>query len=196
MTKIVDYIVRAIARLLMQFKSSPKLKGLVSVLAGQAQEIEDALWDTQESVRDINIAYGATLTRIGQLIGAPARGLYTDAQYRPILQATIIANNTAGSAADIYAISKFLVLPWAVAGQPRITEDARAVYEISANPRASIVNTTEDAIRLSRMLNDVSAAGVRAIVHSQPQTEALSFAFAGGTGLGFGAGDLVAAYDK
>lgn len=193
--QIVDHANRALDRVITQFRESAFFKGLLTALSAEAQEVEDALWGLMQAYRTVSVATGTTLDNIGKLVGAPARGTKTDTQYRNRINAQIIANLGSGDFDSIYEISKLIVSAWAVSGQPKITEHLGA-YEIAANPRGTIINSDAEARELAILLNDISAAGVRGIVISQQVDEDDAFAFDGGTGLGFGAGDFTGAYDK
>lgn len=194
--KITDHVTRAVDRLVSQFQNSGFLKGTASVLAGEAQALEDGLWDMLQAIRSVAVATGTTLDSIGALVGTPVRGGKTDTQYRNRVNTQIIANRSSGDAVSIYAVARQGVIAWNVPNQPRIRENFPGVYEIAAEPRGSISNDDTDARELAVLLNGASSAGVRAIVISIQVAPALAFAFDGGTGLGFGAGDFTAAYDQ
>jgi hypothetical protein len=192
--KIIDHVARAMSRLSQAFKKSTGLLSLVRVFVGQVQAAEDALGPLT-AVRDPAVAEGAVLDGIGALVGAPARGTKTDAAYRARIAAQAQANRGFGGADIITTISRYVVAPWAVAGNPRITESVGA-YEIACSPRGTIVNNIADAHELAVTLNANRASGYRAIVISQHQSNATSFGFLGGGALGFsGAGLFVGAYE-
>lgn len=195
-TQITDHVNRALDRVVLQFKNSGLLKGLIGALSTEVQVLEDGLWGLLQAVRSVSTATGTTLEKIGALVGAPVRGTRSDAQLRNRINAQILANRGSGEAANIYAVSKLIVSAWNISGQPKITEYYPGEYEIACTPRHTIVNSDAEARELAAILADISAAGVHAIVISQQIAEASAFSFAGGTGLGFGAGDFTAAYDK
>ena len=195
LTQILDHASRAVARLAFQFKESIKLQGLLVAVTAEIQAIENALYELLIT-RDIDAAADATLDFIGALVGAPRRGPKTDAQYRNRIRVQIKANKSNGQDSVIYAIAKLVVAAWNVANQPRIYPDAHRGYYIKSDDAvAGLVNSTAEAIELAHVLTDVNPAGLRGIVISQSITDANAFSFAGGPGLGFGAGAFTAAYD-
>ena len=196
LSQITDHVQRALDRVVTQFRESGFFKGMLSVLSAEVQANEDGLWSLLQAIRSVAVATGTTLDNIGALVGTPPRGIKSDVQYRTRIEAQIIANRCSGESARIYAIAKKMVSAWNVANQPRITEYLPGTYEIACDPRSTIVNDETEAKELATLLNDASAAGVRAIVISQQVAEASAFAFAGGTGLGFGSGDFTGAFDK
>jgi hypothetical protein len=192
--QILDHAVRAVARLAAQFSESTRLRGMIEALGDEIQTAEDGLYGVLLT-RDLDNAADATLDLIGKLVGAPARGNKTDAEYRNRVKAQILANRSPGNADTAYRVSKLVMPEWDVSGQPQIIEDRIAGYTIGCTPVGSIVNDTENARDLGRILDDVNPAGVRGIVLSQTQNANLSFCFQHGPGLGFGHGAFVGAYD-
>lgn len=196
LSQITDHAQRAVDRLVTQFRESGFMKGMLRVLSAQVQESEDGAWGMLQAIRSVATAMGTTLDKLGALVGAPVRGLKNDTQYRARVNTQIAANRGSGEFASIYNISKLMVAAWNVIGQPKITEYVPGVYEIACDPRSSVVNDELEARELAIILNDSSSAGVRSIVISQQVAAASAFAFDGGTGLGFGAGDFTGAFDK
>lgn len=196
LAQITDHIQRALDRVVTQFRESGFVKGMLSIFAGETQASEDGLWSMTQAVRSVPTATGTTLDNLGALVGTPVRGLKSDTQYRARVSTQIVANRGSGEFDSVYEVSKLMVGAWNVSGQPKITEYFPGVYEIACDPRASIVNDELEARELAIVLNDSSAAGIRGIVISQQVAAAAAFAFDGGTGLGFGAGDFTGAFDK
>ncbi len=67
---ITDHAAIATGQLASQFGSSPNLQSLVSILAGRAQGIEDALWSITTD-RPFGLASGDALGRWGAAVGMP-----------------------------------------------------------------------------------------------------------------------------
>lgn len=193
--QITDHAARAVSRLAEQFKESTLLKGLLSAVSIEIQELEDKIFELYKT-RDIDGAADATLDNLGALVGAPRRGSKNNTQYRNRVRVQVKANRSYGNVPVVYEIAKLVVAAWNVADQPRVYEDAhRGYYVESDRDVAGLVNDTAEAIELSVILKSINPAGVRGIVRSQSVADAAAFSFAGGPGLGFGAGALSGAYD-
>lgn len=121
-SKIIDHASLALARLASQFRDKTKVQGLLTAVSNEVQAVEDAFWDLYLQQRDVTAATGQQLDNLGDLVGAPVRGLRTDVQLMARIVAQIAINKSTGDSADIYAIAKNLVTTWNVAGQPRIGE--------------------------------------------------------------------------
>lgn len=201
LAQIIDHAARALARLPAQLKTSVRLRGLITAVANEIQELEDALFGLL-AVRDIDAAETTTLDNLGDLVDAPVRGLRSDAQYRRRIRAQILANKSDGENAVIYAVAKEIVDTWDIDDQPQIEDDSHSgAYLVHGyiapgeDAADTVLCTTAQARELGQLLDDMSSAGVRAIVYSQPQTAELSFCMGGGVGAGFGDGIFVGAYD-
>lgn len=190
LAQILDHAARAIARLAAQFAEAPLFKGLISAVAAEIQAVEDGLYGVLLT-RDVESAEDATLDSIGVLVGAPARGGRNDTDYRNRIKTQILMNRSNGVGADVYAVSKRIIPQWDVSGHPRIHEDRVAGYTVGA---PGIINDTDDARELGRILADMNPAGVRGVVLSQSISSTAAFCFEHGPGLGFGAGAFVGAY--
>ena len=68
--QITDHAARAVSRLAEQFKESTLLKGLLSAVSIEIQELEDKIFELYKT-RDIDGAADATLDNLGALLGAP-----------------------------------------------------------------------------------------------------------------------------
>lgn len=194
LSQIIDHAAQAVARLAAQFGESTYLRGLISAVGDEVQTLENALYELLVT-RDVDTATDMTLANLGRLVGAPPQGPRSTAEFRARIKTQILANRSTGNPADIYAISKEVIADWDVAGQPKITEQTIATYEIGATPQGFVTNDTEAAKDLARILNDSSSAGVHSIVISQAQAPGFTFCFDGGVGLGFGDGGFIGAYD-
>jgi hypothetical protein len=195
--QITDHAARAVARLVGQFKESPLLKGLVTAFGNEVQNAEDGVWALLAAFRDIDVAESAVLDSIAALVGAPVRGARTDTEYRARVRVQILANKSSGAASTIYAIAKALIPEWNVDDQPQIIEDSAGLpgYTIGYDPPFGVVNDTDLAIELGRVLEEANPAGVRGIVLSASIEPADQFTFDNGPGQGFGDGAFVGAYD-
>lgn len=91
------------ALLIGDFKK-PKIEALLKSYLGQAQEVEDALWQLYVDRRLAN-AVGVQLDVIGKIVGEVRKGR-TDAVYRTWLGARILANRSNGRPEELIAIVK------------------------------------------------------------------------------------------
>lgn len=80
------------ARLLEQYRSSPRLAGIVRDMATGAQGAEDAVW-AMVTGRTLATAIGTTLDNVGALVGFSRQGL-DDESYRAVLRGVVAENNT------------------------------------------------------------------------------------------------------
>lgn len=192
LAQILNHAALAVARLAAQFAEAPLLKGLVTAISNEIQAVEDGLYAILLT-RDIDNATDVTLANIGALVGAPARGSKTVAQYRNRIKAQVIANRSYGNAATVYQLAPRIISSWA--GIARIREDSAGTPGYVIGPNVDAVNSTSDARDLGRLLDEVNPAGVRGIVLSQSIVDANAFCFANGPGQGFGDGAFVGAYD-
>lgn len=101
-THITDHYERGLARLLGQFKDKPRIAALLQSWLGEVQELENALWDVFIN-RNLDVATGDLLAKLGALVGQPANGMDDD-QYRLFIRARIKANRSNGKARELIAI--------------------------------------------------------------------------------------------
>lgn len=82
----------------------PSLVALLESYAAQVQALEDDAWDVlTEAGFDIEDAEGVQLDRIGSIIGQPRWDL-SDADYRNLLRARIVANVSKGTPEDLISL--------------------------------------------------------------------------------------------
>jgi hypothetical protein len=82
--KITDHTARGRALILSQFKASPRIQRIATIMQTRVQETEDLCWDfLQEQLLDV--AVGVHLERLGRKIGE-LRGPFSDDDiYRRII---------------------------------------------------------------------------------------------------------------
>lgn len=187
LSQILNHAAQAVVRLAAQFVEAPLIKGMVTAIGNEVQAIEDGVYLLLKT-RDIANATGDALDQIGKLVNAPLRGSKTVARYRDRIRAQILANRSYGNSSAIYSIAPLIIPEW---GNDAVISEDIACYIIGA---AGVVNATEDAKDLARVLKTASSAGVRPIVLSQSVADVDAFCFENGSGQGFGDGSLVGAY--
>lgn len=91
------------AKLLSQFKNSPKFRALLRSYLRQIQKLENAIWEVI-TIRGIAASEGVGLDVIGRVVKRARLGL-SDGDYRLALRAQIRINRSSGSPIDILAIT-------------------------------------------------------------------------------------------
>lgn len=110
-TKITDHVAQAQARLLTQFRDSPKLNALLGALVLEVQSSEDVIFDVI-LLRYLDAAEGVNLDTIGGIVGRERLDVADDDEYRELLRVQIRANQSDCGAEDIiYVASELLGLP-------------------------------------------------------------------------------------
>ncbi len=176
--QITDHADRAVDRLALQYRK-PKIEALLRALLGPVQELEDTLW-AMYTERFVSTAVGAQLDLIGRIVGQERLG-YADESYRRLVRARVAANRSDGTVADLVTITQLVV----------DNEDADVVIE-PQYPAAVVVRVegeavTEDTANIAiSLLRRGAAGGVRILFEYSESDDADTFAFDGGTGLGFG----------
>lgn len=170
LTEITDYVARARARVLQQYREKTVLMALVGELALAAQAIETSLFDVIEQTT-IGTSTGAWLDRLGALVGEE-RGGEGDVLYRRYIRARVQANTSEGTFEDLIAV----ITEWYGSAFPSliITEPGRANVLIDLNS-PDVTQTQVD--RLVKLLRDTRAAGVGAQFLYQLQSSTKIFQF-------------------
>lgn len=97
-----DHVERALERLPFQFKQAPVIQAVLTALARQLQEVEDALWQLR-LLRSIDDSEGKQLDTIGDIVGQPRGGL-PDNLYRAVIRGRIAANRSLGEYRDFHEV--------------------------------------------------------------------------------------------
>jgi hypothetical protein len=91
--------------------AKPKLGALITAFTDQVQALETALYDMILG-RSVGWATGATLDKVGGMVGRPrpAYGLAAtdDRAYRALIYAQIIANTSHGTPETVYSLMRLL----------------------------------------------------------------------------------------
>lgn len=176
-----DHVQAAIDRLAYQFQDKPNIIDLITELCNQVNALEIVYGSQLPTLPQIDISVGVQLDAIGALLGE-RRGGFDDTVYRIHLKARIYLNRSSGNPKDIYALFAALL---SISSGLWIEEHPPAGFTLH------VTGTSMDATLagyLKGILTRAKAAGVDARLNwnTVPGTEA--FCFAGGPGLGFGAG--------
>ena len=177
-TQITDHLERTLALRLAQFKDDkPRYAALLTAIANQYQELENALWQLLAE-RLLSVAVGLQLDLIGRVVGLERDGLWTDDQYRAYLGAQIAKNVSEGDPERLIQVLQLLTSSTII----RTME----VYPgwVEMNYDGEVPFSGGDSTLLT-FLDDTALAGVRVrLIESDP--DGAAFCFDGGDGLGMG----------
>ena len=196
LSKNVEHVLQARARLIIQYETKPRVDALLCVYVDQIQLLEDALWQLQ-TLRTIDLGEGVQLDGIGEIVGQERQGL-SDADYRPLLRARVRANRSSGTVPDLIAVA-CAALDNPPPGSFKVEPLFPASFEIRITDP-----TPFDPEILNDLIQDATMAGVRAIVIvTYTASAANRFVFADHGVLdnkfeaaaGFGAGEFSTALD-
>lgn len=100
LTPINTHVTDALARMLEQYKNSPRLKAIITKLGQSFQGLEDA-FQSIYLARSIADAVGVHLDKIGEIVGAPRPDNVSDNVYRVIIYGRISANVSQGETENV-----------------------------------------------------------------------------------------------
>lgn len=86
------------------------IRRLTTVLGRAAQRLEDDIFGVYEGVT-LGMAQGASLDRWGAVVGEPRGSLVSDADYRPVIEARILANGADGTVDGLMQIMSVALQP-------------------------------------------------------------------------------------
>lgn len=170
LTEITDYVARAKARVLNQYKEKPVLVALISELALAVQEVEAAIFDVIEQTT-IGTSVGAWLDRLGAIVGEE-RATANDVLYRRYVLARVQANTSEGTFEDIIAV----ITAWYGGPFPSLilTEPGRGNVLVDLDTPDV---TQESVDRLVKLLRDTRSAAVGGQLLYQLQSDTKIFQF-------------------
>lgn len=178
--KISDHQDQAEARLGGQYKSKPRIRGLIRSMGRETQELEDALFQYLDA-RKIRSATGAQLDDLGLLVGAERQG-FTDDFYRILIFVKIAENFSEGQPDPLINAFKLM------------TNAQRVQYINHGGANLSLISDGQLAIGVSatfvrQQLERLLAAGVSidTLTMADPDEP---FVLGGGGPAGKGLGDL------
>lgn len=172
---INDHAARAIGRLIHELKDSVSHQGVLNALGTQVQELEDA-FQPLLALLVIDTSSNVQLDLIGAILGAPREGR-DDTRYKLRLKAQIIINQSSGTLQEIHD-----VLSLAIPGSNPDVQDIGEAAALASMYGVLIADPTET----QKLVRETKAAGVTMQVYYQPASDALTFCFDTGPGLGFG----------
>lgn len=164
MDPISDHVLRALKRLVTQYRGKPRIEGIVSLYGVQIQELEDVFNDIDASL-DIDANSGEQLDRIGQAIGISRFGV-DDANYRLLIKVQAFALVSKGTPEEVIEIFRVLMATTDVAYLPLFPAD----FVLTASDPTPIISTDE----IRQILFQILPVGIHASLISSP-TDAFQF---------------------
>ena len=144
---------------------------MMRAMMSPIQTLEDIITEMLDN-RDLTSAVGTDLDRIGDIVGTKRRGELDD-DYRLIIQAKILENNSDGTASDIQLAAEV----FAVADRTQILEQFPAKFQIAYTGIASSYNYT-------RLVETIAAAKVAGVGFHILKATSRYFAFSNDPGGG------------
>lgn len=178
--KITTYVADAIELIGSYLNQIPELVTILSSYSGEAQALEDDLWDVLTGAGlSIDDSEGVQLDRIGKLIGQP-RWDRSDADYRRLLTGRILVNSSTGTPEDLISIIQSIVGPVVITYErPGATAQAALSWE------SGVATSVDDERALVAFIEAGKPAGVCINLNETDTTVTPAFAF-GTSGAGWG----------
>lgn len=104
------HVAEGLALLVQALRGKPVIEALLSTWLDQVQEIEDALWSLYGL--GIDDSSDAALDQLGEVLGHQRPDGLSDALYRRVLHAVVIALRSSGTGPDLLAAMRALVGSW------------------------------------------------------------------------------------
>jgi hypothetical protein len=181
---VSDWAERIRSRIYEQFKDSASWEKWVVFLGDMMQDLEDAA-QSLFGLLDIDNGEGAQLDVIGRIVGQP-RVIATDAGYRLLLRARILANKSTGGPEEIYKV--FRAGYGQTIGLIITTEQVKTIVLRVLGQLTSLqASFGPEFLRVSK------EAGARGLFMWQESTDAETFVTEGGDGQGFSTGAALTA---
>ena len=180
-TKIITHVQDSLDRLLEQYKTKPRIEGLISCLVEEIQELEDVVHKLPEDLTIVT-AIGIQLDLIGTIVVQDRLG-FSDTIYRSLLQAKIGENVSKSTPENIIDVVKLLTGATLVDYQEAYP--AGSVIGINTDIDPALIDFFYD--RIERV--DPAAVRLDSLACFDPDE---GFTFDGGPGPGEGFGDLTA----
>jgi len=177
-----DHAAQMLDNLATQFKDSTHWQALLNVLGSEIQAVEDALYGVL-ATRVISTATGNALDGLGDILGV-TRGTVSglsDADFRLVLQAQIIALANSGEPNAMLNIADTILTEWTNANNT-LTEGGGDVLITNFTD----ITTEVKALRAARILGTAAVGGVRPIIEFTISANAGLFQFDAGPGFDTG----------
>jgi len=146
-----NHVLEGLALLLQQWRSSPKVTGILTTYLKQFQVLEDTVWDVINS-RMVDTAVGAQLDMLGDLVGEARKGR-NDTDYRAAVRLRIRVNRSQGRAVDVIDVAT------QGSGAPAIYREypESLVWEVE-------LNNSSSPVEVAKLLMQTKAAASRGYI--------------------------------
>lgn len=178
---VSDWAARLRSRLYTQFRNKVTWSKWVTLLARQAQDLEDAA-QSLFGMYDIDNSSGVQLDVIGRIVGQ-SRNSLDDVTYRLFLRARIATNLSDGDPESIYQV--FVAL---YGGTVSMVITTGMVGPKEYSLRIKTVLTRTQALAGVPFLGDATEAGTRPLLEWQESATGALFVYDGTTAQGYDAG--------
>jgi hypothetical protein len=153
-TEILTHEVDALDRLLQQDKDSLKLRGIVSAFIQEIQVLETLFIDLRDN-RRISNATGATLDKIGAILGVVRYIGETDEAYRLRIQTGVVENRSKGTPESLIKLVQLIT------GADTVSMHEGAIASFEFDVQNPDVLTQDEIDALYAAVRRAKAAGVR-----------------------------------
>lgn len=173
LTTISTHQADAIDRLLEQYKSTTKLKGIVSSLGDQYQEVEDVVWSLLAG-RALATAVGEQLDKLGTIVDLTRTTGLSDEDYRTLLYVKVGQNTSQGDPPKLISVMKLLTGATRVFYQNLTRASVLLAVDVDLDPD----DDYEDVIDLYENVEKLVGGGVRVdyLISYSPDDDAFAFA--------------------
>lgn len=181
----VDHVADAQEQVWNRFKKCPNFTSLAKVIGKRFQILSDDLEDIR-AVRDLDVASGTNLDKLGAIVGQPREG-FSDLIYRTLIKAKTAANRSKGTTENL--IDTALILRNGVATDIVYTEFFPAAIQIDF---LNATETLQHQALIADLLFLTKLGGVRLVVTF---STSIPFGFDGDPdAFGFETGEFTALY--
>lgn len=176
LTNVTDHAAQMRDLLVTQFKDSTHWNAMLNVIGAQIQELEDALYGVL-ATKAIATATGDALDGLGDILGvtrSTESGGLSDADFRLVLTAQVIAVANSGEPAAMLRIVDTIITEWST--------DTDTVYsdQVAGFRILNLADiTTEAKVRRAwKILNTAAGAGIKPSIHYALSARSGLFKFA------------------
>ena len=103
LSQVTNHIEEMLLQRLEEFKKKVRFTAILEIFGQQIQELETVAFQVLEETNDIDIAVGAQLDGIGDIVGEDRAGR-TDTDYRLAIRARIQLNSSRGTIEDLISL--------------------------------------------------------------------------------------------
>lgn len=165
-----DHVAEGLALLTSQLKGKPVVAALLTSWLDQAQELEDAIWELYALA--IDDSSDDALDQLGVVFRQPRPDGLSDALYRRVLNALVVALKSSGTGDDLLNAANAMITAWAFT----LVEAFPATVLIEPTAAPSVPTAT-----MMSVLRRVKSAGVGLQLIDVPSGDTFAFSSTGDT---------------